>query len=106
MPTAVYDEIADWHEDQVGTRPDDPPDLGRVLRDLLGRGRGTCLEIGCTGMHAGLPCGGPRGGPGAGARPLPALLSLFVDAGLVLTRFAEGGTPTPTVFGVRAVKPG
>ena len=53
MPAASYDEIADWYEQQIGTRPDDPLDLGRVLRTLLGPGASTCLEIGCgTGMHA------------------------------------------------------
>jgi SAM-dependent methyltransferase len=53
MPVATYDEIADWYEENVGTRPDDPLELGRLLNELLGPGRGTCLEIGCgTGMHA------------------------------------------------------
>jgi SAM-dependent methyltransferase len=60
-PTAAYDEIADWYEneflhgDDTGARPRDgnPLGLGGVLCDLLGEGRGICLEIGCgTGVHA------------------------------------------------------
>ncbi|WP_291415187.1 hypothetical protein [Actinophytocola sp.] len=49
---------------------------------------------------------GLRDKVGASHWPLPALLSLFLDAGLTLDQFAEGGAPTLTVFGVRAVKPG
>jgi SAM-dependent methyltransferase len=61
-PTAAYDEIADWYEEQflgaraTGARTSDgnPLDLGGLLRDLLGEGEGSCLEIGCgTGVHAG-----------------------------------------------------
>ncbi len=217
MPVAAYDEIADWYEEHVGTRPDDPLDLGRVLRELLGPGAGPCLEVGCgTGMHAarvralgwtpvgvdlsagmlrhGAPrlpaaradatrlpvrsasvpavlsamvhtdmpayravvheaarvlapggalvhlgvhpcfCGGfadrrdesavlirpgyldghwtkdswtdqgLRDKVGASHRPLPELLDMFTAAGLRLERFAEGGRPTPTVLGVRAVR--
>jgi SAM-dependent methyltransferase len=217
MPVATYDEIADWYEENVGTRPDDPLELGQLLRELLGPGRGTCLEIGCgTGMHAGrvralgwnavgvdlsagmlrhgaprLPAGradasrlpirdasvpavlsamahtdmpaygevlreavrvlapggvlvhigvhpcfcggfanrrdesavvikpgyldghwtmdswtdqGLRDKVGAAHWPLPQLLDMFTAAGLTLERFAEGGHPTPTVLGVRAVK--
>lgn len=60
-PTASYDEIADWYEEEflgghtTGARTSDgnPLDLGGLLRDLLGEGDGTCLEIGCgTGIHA------------------------------------------------------
>jgi SAM-dependent methyltransferase len=59
-PMAVYDEIADWYEDEflggrarVAVRDDDPLGIDRALGDLLGAGRGTCLEIGCgTGVHA------------------------------------------------------
>jgi hypothetical protein len=39
---------------------------------------------------------------GATHRPLPELLHGFLDAGLTLERFAEGGEPTPTVLGIRA----
>ncbi|MGH3523511.1 MAG: class I SAM-dependent methyltransferase, partial [Mycobacterium sp.] len=63
MPsTAAYDEVADWYEEVFLHRhpPDlespggDPIGIDRALRDLLGPGRGTCLEIGCgTGIHAG-----------------------------------------------------
>ena len=61
-PTAAYDEIADWYEQEflARQRPDggrseaDPLGVDRALRDLLGRGRGTCLEVGCgTGVRAG-----------------------------------------------------
>jgi SAM-dependent methyltransferase len=219
--TAAYDEIADWYEHEfLAAAPPgaDPLGIARTLRDLLGRGHGTCLEIGCgTGVHAAqvrelgwtpvgidvsgamlrhargrlpiamadaarlpvtggsLPaviavmvhtdmpaypavlreaarvlrpggvlahvgvhpcfCGGfaDRGDPGAvviragytdghwtkaswtdrGVRdkvgathfPLPSLLHAFLDAGLVLERFAEGAGPVPVVLGVRARKP-
>ncbi|MBY8886808.1 class I SAM-dependent methyltransferase [Streptomyces sp. PTM05] len=48
---------------------------------------------------------GLRDKVGASHWPLPALLTGFVDAGLVLERFAEGGAPTPAVLGVVATKP-
>jgi SAM-dependent methyltransferase len=57
--TAAYDRIADWYEGTFlgGPEPDDAPDdalgIHRTLRELLGPGRGACLEIGCgTGVHA------------------------------------------------------
>lgn len=53
--TAAYDEIADWYEGEFlpRTTPDDALGVDRSLRDLLGPGDGTCLEIGCgTGAHA------------------------------------------------------
>jgi len=48
---------------------------------------------------------GLRDKVGATHRPLPALLGAALDAGLVFERFAEGGSPTPTVFAWRARKP-
>lgn len=48
---------------------------------------------------------GIRDKVGAMHRPLPELLHAFLDAGLVLDRFAEGGSPTPTMFAARARKP-
>jgi SAM-dependent methyltransferase len=55
-PTAAYDEIADWYEHEFLARTapgTDPLGIAQALRDLLGRGHGTCLEIGCgTGVHA------------------------------------------------------
>jgi ubiquinone/menaquinone biosynthesis C-methylase UbiE len=48
---------------------------------------------------------GVRGKVGATHFPLPGLLHAFTDAGLALDRFAEGGTPVPTVLAVRARKP-
>ncbi len=45
---------------------------------------------------------GIRDKVGATHWPLPDLLHMFHDAGLTLDRFTEGGTPTPTVFAVRA----
>jgi SAM-dependent methyltransferase len=53
--TAGYDEIADWYEEEFLPRSsvDDPLGVDRALRDLLGPGDGSCLEIGCgTGVHA------------------------------------------------------
>lgn len=57
---AAYDEIADWYESEfLGERSEDglpisdPIGIDRALRELLGRGVGLCLEIGCgTGTHA------------------------------------------------------
>lgn len=49
---------------------------------------------------------GLRDTVGAAHRPLPELLGMLTRAGLRLDRFAEGGGPTPTVLGVRAVKSG
>jgi len=48
---------------------------------------------------------GLRDKVGATHMPLPALLGSFVDAGLVLDSFKEGGEPIPTVLAVRALKP-
>ena len=47
---------------------------------------------------------GVRDKVGAAHWPLPDLLHAFVEAGLSLERFAEGGAPTPAVFAVRARK--
>lgn len=55
VTTAPYDQIADWYEEDFlsGQREMDPLGIGRALRELLGVGTGTCLEIGCgTGVHA------------------------------------------------------
>jgi ubiquinone/menaquinone biosynthesis C-methylase UbiE len=57
MPSAAYDEIADWYEEEfLGrdvARDDDPLGIAHALRDLLGEGCGTCLDIGCgTGVNA------------------------------------------------------
>ena len=48
---------------------------------------------------------GVRDKVGATHWPLPDLLHMVVDAGLAVERFAEGGTPTPTTFSLRAIKP-
>ena len=47
---------------------------------------------------------GVRARVGATHRPLPELLHAFLDAGLGLERFAEGGAPTPAVLALRAWK--
>jgi len=61
VPTAAYDEIADWYEQEFlanqqandGMADPDPLGINHALRELLGNGSGTCLEIGCgTGVHA------------------------------------------------------
>lgn len=55
MPTAAYDEIADWCETESLAAPADGDPLGihRALATLLGPGTGRCLEIGCgTGVYA------------------------------------------------------
>jgi hypothetical protein len=46
---------------------------------------------------------GVRHRVGASRFPLPALLSSFMEAGLTLTGFAEGGGPVPVTLSVRAV---
>jgi ubiquinone/menaquinone biosynthesis C-methylase UbiE len=56
-PTAAYDEIADWYEDEFLSRTAaagaDVLGIERALRELLGTGSGVCLEIGCgTGVRA------------------------------------------------------
>ncbi|WP_230395559.1 class I SAM-dependent methyltransferase [Plantactinospora alkalitolerans] len=48
---------------------------------------------------------GIRDKVGAVHRPLPALLHAFLDAGLTLERFTEGGGPTPIMFAIRARPP-
>ena len=45
---------------------------------------------------------GLRDKVGAKHIPLPELFAIFVDSGLVLDRFKEGGAPTPSVLGIRA----
>jgi SAM-dependent methyltransferase len=63
MPTAApYDEIADWYETVflAGQRAQPTADgfadrlgIDRALTELLGPGRGGCLEVGCgTGVYA------------------------------------------------------
>lgn len=47
---------------------------------------------------------GVRDKVGATHWPLPALLQMFLDAGLTFTRFAEGGGPVPTTLSIRTVK--
>jgi SAM-dependent methyltransferase len=58
---ADYDEIADWYEQEfLGIQqpggalpPGDLIGIDATLRDLLGKGAGPCLEIGCgTGVRA------------------------------------------------------
>jgi SAM-dependent methyltransferase len=48
---------------------------------------------------------GIRDKVGAMHRPLPHLLHAFLDAGLVLEGFTEGGAPTPVMLAVGARKP-
>jgi SAM-dependent methyltransferase len=48
---------------------------------------------------------GVRDKVGATHYPLPSLLHAFTDAGLILERFAEGGSPSPQVLAIRARKP-
>jgi SAM-dependent methyltransferase len=48
---------------------------------------------------------GVRAKVGATHRPVPELLHAFLEAGLVLERFAESGGDVPVVLAVRARKP-
>jgi ubiquinone/menaquinone biosynthesis C-methylase UbiE len=57
VTAAAYDEIADWYEDEFLARTAaagaDVLGIERAVRELLGPGRGVCLEIGCgTGVRA------------------------------------------------------
>lgn len=49
---------------------------------------------------------GVRDKVGATHLPLSALFHAFLDVGLTIERFTEGGEPTPTVLAVRARKSG
>lgn len=49
---------------------------------------------------------GVRDKVGAVHRPLPELLHAFLDTGLALERFTEGGAPTPLVLALRARRAG
>ena len=115
-PTAAYDAIADWYEQEFlggrqarsGTPDGDPLGIDRALGDLLGQGSGACLEVGCGTGHwttASWTDQGVRAKVGVTHRPLPELLHGFLAAGLALERFAEGGAPTPAVLAIRARKP-
>lgn len=48
---------------------------------------------------------GVRDKVGGNHWPLPELLGIFLEAGLRLDGFAEGGEPTPIALGARARKP-
>lgn len=80
---AAYDRIADWYENQfLANQRDDPVGVDRALRDLLGRGTGGCLEIGCgTGVHA------------ARVREL-GWTPVGIDVSAGMLRHAEGRLPT------------
>ena len=92
-PTAAYDEIADWYEQEFPARQ--RPGAERLpIRDGLD-GHWTRASWTDRGVRARV---------GATHRPLPELLHGFLDAGLTLERLAEGGTPTPAVLAVRARK--
>jgi SAM-dependent methyltransferase len=49
---------------------------------------------------------GVRDKVGATHWPLPELMHAFLNAGLTLERFVEGGAPTPAVLAIKARKPG
>jgi SAM-dependent methyltransferase len=53
MP-ATYDELADWYEDTfLPAQPESLLENDRLVPEILGRGGGTCLEVGCgTGAHS------------------------------------------------------
>lgn len=66
------------------------------------------IRPGCLDAHrtrASWTDQGVRDKAGASHLPLPGLPHAFLDAGLRLERFAEGGAPTPMVLAVRARKP-
>lgn len=115
MP-AAYDAIADWYETEFLAAQADADPIGTTaaLTALLGPAPDdlspACLEIGCgTGAHAATVRGlgwTPVGVDLSSGMLAHAAgrLAVAIDAGLVVERFAEGGTPTPTTFSLRAVK--
>jgi SAM-dependent methyltransferase len=92
-PAAAYDEIADWYEQEflasTAAAGADPLGIDAALADLLGRGSGICLEIGCgTGARAGrtrdlgwTPCG--------------------IDLSAAMLRYARGRLPAVRADAVR-----
>jgi SAM-dependent methyltransferase len=55
VTTRGYDEIADWYEHEFhgGIPEEDALGIKAALTDLLGRGAGPCLDLGCgTGAYA------------------------------------------------------
>lgn len=127
--TAAYDAHADWYNDYMSAA-----NAGEYIRrvhgtlgNLLGRGRGRCLDVCCgMGAHgsavAGLgwtPVGVdlsrgqlrhaarrlPVAVADATALPLADLLNATVDAGLRLVRTVESGPGGgPELFGFLGVK--
>ena len=94
MPTtAPYDEIADWYEDVFLSAQRATPSphgfadrigVDRAVADMLGRGSGTCLEVGC--------------GTGTYASRVRALgwHPIGVDLSAGMLRHARGGCRSPT----------
>lgn len=129
---AAYDEIADWYEQEFLSRGD-PLGLQRVLREVarMLRPGGMFVHVGvppcfCGGftdrtdpekvlVRPGYLDGhwtkrswtdrGVRDKVGASHWPVPDLLHAFLEAGLVLERFAETGGSVPVVLAIRARKP-
>jgi SAM-dependent methyltransferase len=88
----AYDSIADWYEHEFLARTapgTDPLGIGAALRSLLGRGVGTCLEIGC--------------GTGAWAAAVRALgwTPVGVDISSAMLRHARDRLPTARADAVR-----
>jgi len=88
----AYDSIADWYEHDFLARTapgTDPLGIEAALRSLLGRGVGTCLEIGC--------------GTGAWAAEVRALgwTPVGADISSAMLRYARGRLPTARADAVR-----
>src|SRR6266545_1867590 len=142
VPTAAYDEIADWYEQEflanqqvnaatvrkLGWTPVGVDLSAGMLRHARGRLATAQADAQQLPIRGGwLPAAiavvirpgyldghwtkaswtdqGVRDKVGATHRPLPELLHGFLDAGLTLERFAEGGAPTPVMLAIKARKP-
>jgi hypothetical protein len=106
MTRAAYDAIADWYEREfLDAQAEGDPIARRFRRPQRPGGRDHPARLPRRPLdHRVVDSHGVRDKVGATHLTLPELLHAFLDAGLVLDRFTEGGGPIPVMFGVRAGK--